>query len=129
MAEGIGDEVAQDREDQPGINRLAGDEHVVAPDQEAEDGDGQLEERHEVVAEDALAREAGDDFADHPHGRQNHDVDGGMRIEPEHVLEQHRIAAERRVEDADVQQRAPAHQQEAVTAITGVPRIMMTLVA
>src|SRR5207302_11062982 len=29
-----------------------------------------------------LARVAGDELAHHPHARQDHDVDGGMRVEP-----------------------------------------------
>ena len=37
----------------------------------------------------------------------DHDVDGRVRVEPEEVLEQHRIAAELRIEDADVERRAP----------------------
>ena len=61
------------------------------------------EMRDEAVAEDALAREAGDDLADDAHGGQNHDVDGGMRVEPEQMLEEQRIAAEFGIEDAEVQ--------------------------
>ena len=64
--------------------------------------------RDEGIAEDAFAREAGDDLADHAHARQNHDVDGRVRVEPEQVLEQDRIAAVGRIENADVQSRAPA---------------------
>ena len=37
-----------------------------------------------------------------PIARQDHDVDGRVRVEPEQVLEEHRVAAERRVEDAEV---------------------------
>ncbi len=48
--------------------------------------------------------ETGDDFADHSHRRQNHDVDGGMRVEPEQMLEQQRIAAKRRAEDSHMKQ-------------------------
>ena len=76
---------------------------MVSPDQKAEDGDRDGRERHEAVAEDALAREAGDDFGDDAHRRQNHDVDGGMGIEPEQMLEEKRIAAEFGIEDAEVQ--------------------------
>ena len=52
-----GDEEAEEREDHPGVDRLAGDEEVVAPDEEAEDRDRQRRERDERVAEDVLARE------------------------------------------------------------------------
>ena len=58
---------------------------------------------HEAVAEDALAREARDDLAHDAHRRQHHDVDRRVRVEPEQVLEEERIAAERRIEDADLE--------------------------
>ena len=48
-------------------------------------------------------REAGDDLGNDAHRRQNHDVDGGMGIKPEQMLEQERIAAEPGIEDAEVQ--------------------------
>ena len=66
--------------------------------------DGEAGEGDERVAEDALAREGRDQLADDAHRRQDHDVDGRVAIEPEQVLEQQRIAAERRVEDADAEQ-------------------------
>ena len=65
-----------------------------------------------LVAEDALAREAGDDLADHAHRRQDHDVDGRVRVEPEQVLEEQRVAAERGIEDAEVEDALERHQQE-----------------
>ena len=37
------------------------------------------------------------------HAREDHDVDGRVRVEPEEVLEEHRVAAERGVEDADAE--------------------------
>jgi hypothetical protein len=76
---------------------------MVRPDQEAEDGDGDRGERDEAIAEDALAGKASNDLADDAHRRQNHDVDGGMGIEPEQVLEEQRIAAEFGIEDAEMQ--------------------------
>ena len=66
-------------------------------------GDGQRREGHEAVAEDALAREGRDELADHAERRQDHDVDGRVRVEPEQVLEQHRVAATLRVEDAEAE--------------------------
>jgi len=69
----------------------------------AEDRDCDGGESYEVVAEDALAREAGNDFGDHAHRRQNHDVDGGMGVEPEEMLEKQWIAAEFGIEDSEVQ--------------------------
>ena len=57
----------------------------------------------EFVAEHVLRAKSRDDLADHAHARQDHDVDGGMRVEPEQVLEQQRIAAQRRIEYADAE--------------------------
>ena len=85
----------------------------MAPDQEAEDGDGEAREGDEAVAEDALAREAGDQLADHAHRRQDHDVDGRVRVEPEEVLEEDRVAAERGIEDADAEDPLEADEQRA----------------
>ena len=84
----------------------------MRPHQEPEHGDGDGSQRHELVAEDALARETGDDLADDAHARQNHDVHSGMRIEPEQVLEQKRIAAQLRIEHADVEGPLQRHQQQ-----------------
>ena len=96
----------------PASTRLAAREHVVAPDQEAEDRDRDARERDELVAEDALAREHRDQLADHAEARHDHDVDGRVRVEPEEVLEQHRVAAERRVEDADAEDALDDQQQQ-----------------
>ena len=97
---------------QPGVNRLAGDEHVVAPHDEADDGNRQARKRDEAVSENLLARKGGNQFADHAHARQNHDVHGGMGIEPEQMLEQQRIAADCRIEDADVEDALEAQQEQ-----------------
>ncbi len=51
------------------------------------------------------------DLADDPHRREDHDVDRRMGVEPEQMLEEHRIAAEGRVEDAEVQHPLGRHQQ------------------
>ena len=40
-----------------------------------------------------LPGEGGDDLGDDPHGRQYHDVYGRMRIDPEEVLVEHRVAS------------------------------------
>ena len=69
------DDEGQKGKDQVGIRRLAGHEHVVAPDEEADPGDRDHRIDHEVVAEDAPAREAGNDLRDDAHRRQDHDVD------------------------------------------------------
>ena len=70
-------------------------------------------ERDGPVAEDRLAaRTSAMSSRDDRHAGQNHDVHGRVRIEPEEVLEQHRIAAELRVEDADVERALHDQQQQ-----------------
>ena len=81
---------------------MPGHEHVVRPDEEAQAGDAEARKGHELVAVELLAGEAGDHFAHHAHARQDHDVHGRVRVEPEEVLEQERVAAQRRIEDADL---------------------------
>ncbi len=56
-------------------------------------GDARDRIHHRLVAEQRLAREAGDHVRDHAHRRQNHDVHGRVRIEPEQVLPQQRLPA------------------------------------
>ena len=55
------------------------------------------------ISERPLAGKAGDDFAGHAEGRQDLDVNHRVRIEPEQVLEEDRVAAEGGVEDANPQ--------------------------
>src|SRR5439155_25763467 len=54
-------------------------------------------------AEDLLAGEAGDDLGDHGHAGEDHDVNGGVAVEPAEVLDEDRVAAELGVEDADAE--------------------------
>ena len=82
----------------------------MAPDEEAEDRDRQAREGDERIAEDLLARDRRDDLADDAHAGQDHDVDGRVRVEPEQVLEQDRVAAELRIENAQTE-RALGHDE------------------
>jgi hypothetical protein len=84
----------------------------MSPNEEADDGDGDTRSGDEGVAEDGFASECRNDFADDTHGRQDHDVHGGMRVEPEQVLEQDGIAAQRRIEEAQVQHALEAGEQQ-----------------
>ncbi len=102
----------EQREHQHRVVRDAHDEHVMRPDKEAEDRDRHRRERNRRIAEDALAAEGRNHFGDHAHAGQNHDVDGGMRVEPEQVLEQKRIAALGRIEDADADRALQNDQHE-----------------
>ena len=84
----------------------------MAPDQEAEDGDGEARKTDEGVAERPLAAETGNDLADHAHAGQDHDVHGRVRIKPEQVLKQDRVAPQLGIENADLQQSLHRHQQQ-----------------
>src|SRR5271169_1118878 len=84
----------------------------MRPDQKSEDGDGDRRQRYEAIAEDPLAREAGDDLADDSHRRENHDVDGGMGVEPEQMLEEQGIAAKFGIEDSEMQRAFDGHQHD-----------------
>src|SRR5579859_4143051 len=84
----------------------------MSPYQEAEDGDGNTGKGHEGVSEDPLAGEAGHDLADYTHAGQDHDVDGRMGVEPEHVLEEYGIATQFGIEDADVEAALQGQQNQ-----------------
>ena len=105
------------------------DEHVVAPGEEADEGDAQRRVGDRLVAEDVLAAKAADHLADHAHRREHHDVDGRVRVEPEQVLEEHRVAAARRVEEAEAEGVLDARPAAATSPSTGVASTWMMLVA
>jgi hypothetical protein len=86
------------------------------------------EKRDRGVAEDALAAEGGDHLGDDAHAGQDHDVDGGVRVEPEQVLEEKRVAALGGIEDADAEVRSSPTSTR-VMANTGVPSTMRMLAA
>ncbi len=71
-----------------------------------------LENATNLYPKIALREKHGHDFADYAHARKNHDVDGWVRIEPEQVLEQDRIAAIVGVEDAGMQDALQAQQHQ-----------------
>src|SRR5262245_51527836 len=96
-----GNEKAEKRESEAGIDGLAGDEHVMAPDQEAEYGNRDAGVSDEVIAEDSFARETGDGLADDTHAGQDHDVNSRVGIEPEQVLKKDGVAAEFWIEKAE----------------------------
>src|SRR5277367_1154016 len=84
----------------------------MRPDEEADDGNGDTRCGDERVTKNRFAGERGNDFADHTHGRQNHDVHGRMGVKPEEVLEENRVAAESRVEEAEVQAALETDEEE-----------------
>ena len=81
---------------------------MVAPDQEAQKRNRDGRERDRAIPVDSLAAERAHQFRDHAEGRQDHDVDRRVAVEPEEVLEQHRVTAKRRVEDRRCRARAPS---------------------
>ena len=56
------------------------------------------------VAENRPVREGRNDFGDGAHGRQDHDVDRRMRVDPEKMLIEERIAPLGRIEHSDPEQ-------------------------
>src|SRR5216683_3170191 len=62
-----------------------------------------------IIAEHRLAAEGGHQLADDPHRWQHHDVDGRVGVEPEQMLEQHRVAAECGIEEPEVEQPLDGH--------------------
>jgi hypothetical protein len=83
--------------------RLLASAHVVPPDQESQDCNSDTRHSYGFVSEDAFAGEARYDLAHHSHGGQDHNVDSGVRIKPEQVLEQQWISTPHRVEDAKME--------------------------
>src|SRR5207248_6995483 len=100
-AGGNRDQKTENRKNHAGINRLTRHKHVVAPNKKSENSDRHARRSDPDVAVDRFARKTGDQFTDHAHSRQNHDVDRRMRIEPEKMLEQNGIAAEFWIENSD----------------------------
>ena len=83
----------------------------MGPDQGADGGYGQAGRDNGPVAENRLSTEHGEYLGDDPHAGQNHDIDRRVRVHPEQVLEHQRVAALRRVEQADAEQ-ALDHDQK-----------------
>src|SRR5665213_4091561 len=82
----------------------------MPPYKETEYRDGDARVGDETVSEDGFTGETGYYFVDDGHARQNHDVHGRVGVEPEQVLKQDGVAAERRVEDAGVEHAFQAQQ-------------------
>ncbi len=85
----------------------------MAPDQEADDGNRQTGEGNPLVAEEGLAGEDGQQFADNAQAGQHEDIDRRVGVEPEEMLEENRVAAHRRVKEAHAQCALGHHHQEA----------------
>ena len=110
-ARGDRDDRGGDHHRDPDPRLHSGHEHVVRPHCEAEHHDRQQRERHHPVAEDRFSRLHRDDLGDDPEAGQHHDVDGGVRVEPEDVLIAEHVAAVSRLEEVRVQD-AVEHDEE-----------------
>src|SRR5215210_7186970 len=84
----------------------------MAPDEKAIDGNSKTGESHELVAEYILARKGGNQFRDNTHRRKQHDVDGRVRVEPEKMLEENRVAAQSWIEDAHAKDTLQSYEQD-----------------
>ena len=65
-----------------------------------------------TIAKDPLARKTGNHLADHAHAGQDHDVNRGVRVEPEEMLKQHRIAPDARIENTHAPDTLHGHEQQ-----------------
>src|SRR6202022_2888675 len=100
------------RKSNGGVGRLSGNKHVMRPNEETNHGDGDTGAGDEGVAEDGFARKSRDNFADHPHGWQNHDVNSRVRVKPEQVLKEDGVAAKHRIEKPEVEHALEAYEQK-----------------
>ena len=66
-------------------------EHVVGPDDQPENHNRHDRVHHRHVAEQGLSGVNRQDLTHEAESRQNHDVNGGMGIEPEQMLINHNI--------------------------------------
>src|SRR5947208_1229938 len=85
----------------------------MSPDQEAEDRDGEAGARDEAVPERAPAGIGRNELALDAHARKDHDVDRGMRIEPEEMLKEERISSQCRIEESHLEDALDADQAQA----------------
>jgi hypothetical protein len=96
---------------------------VVAPDQETDDGNRQAGKGNPFVAEERFAAEDRQQLADDAQAGQHENVDRRVAVEPEEMLEKHRVAqaveqgcAHRaRVKEAHAQGPLGGNHQEAET--------------
>jgi hypothetical protein len=89
---------------------LAADKHVMAPNQKSKDPNGETGGSDKLVAEKWLARKTRNQLTNHPHAGQDHNVNRGVRIEPEEVLKKQRVTAESWIEKPDPEGTLQGHQ-------------------
>jgi hypothetical protein len=76
---------------------------MVAPDEITYEGYGKAGDHNGTVSEDRLLAEGGEDLSDNTHCRKYHNVNCRVRVYPEEMLEEHRVAAKSRVKEPDVE--------------------------
>src|SRR5258708_39221345 len=76
---------------------------MVPPDEKPKDGNGYTRTGDEFISEYRFASEGGDQFTDNAHGGQNHDVNDWVRIKPEEMMEENRIATQGRIEETEME--------------------------
>ena len=84
----------------------------MRPDNQAKNDNRHDRIHHGGVTEQRLPRVDGKDLADQPESRQNHDVNGWVRIEPEQMLVNNDIAAESGIEESCVRNDVKAEQDK-----------------
>src|ERR1051326_8689389 len=95
----------------------------MAPSQKSEEGNSERGKGDKVITEDSLARETGDQLADHTHTGKDHDVNSRVRIEPEKVLVKQRIASQCRIENADMKNSLHHEQDQRESPDPSFPHI------
>ena len=110
---GHGDEERDEGEDDPGRVAHPAGEHMVPPDSVTDYGDSQGRHADGGVPEKSPSRKDGDDLADDPHGRKDHDVDGRVGVHPEEVFIQDRVAPFGGVEESDAEEPAQKNEKQA----------------
>ncbi len=65
-----------------------------------------------LVSENGLVGKRGNDFGDRAHGRQDHDVDRRVGVDPEEMLIEKRIASFGRIKHSDPEHSFGDYQQQ-----------------
>jgi len=60
---------------------------ALTPNQETEEGNRNRGVSNETIAKDSFVAMHADEITDHAESRQNHDVNGGVTVEPKKMLE------------------------------------------
>src|SRR5437899_620365 len=106
------DQKAENRKHHPGVDRLRANEHMMAPDDKTQDCNRHAGGSDPDVAKDLFARKTGDQFADHTHPRQYHNINRRVRIKPEEMLEKDWITTQLWIKNPDTPEALDRHQSQ-----------------